>query len=84
MHEGAVSWLLVLAMNRTRATVYSETVVHAAPENLAAEAPYQIAIVEFEDGSRRTVRISGERVAIGETVAFEQERDGVAYYSKPL
>jgi uncharacterized OB-fold protein len=29
-------------------TVYTETVVHAAPAALAAEAPYQVAIVELD------------------------------------
>ncbi len=43
--------------------VYTETVVHAAPEQFAADAPYQLAIVTLEDGGRLTVRIAGERVA---------------------
>ncbi len=50
------------------AIVYTETVIHSAPERFAAEAPYQIAIVEFEDHSREMVRISGARVAIGDRV----------------
>lgn len=48
--------------------VYSETVVHAAPAAFAAEAPYQVAIVLLEDGSKLTGRITGERVAIGDAV----------------
>lgn len=48
--------------------VYTETVIHSAPEGFAAEAPYQIAIVEFEDGQRELVRIEGERVSIGDKV----------------
>ncbi len=52
--------------------VYTETVIHSAPESFAAEAPYQIAIIEFEDGRRELVRIEGERVAIGDTVTPTQ------------
>jgi uncharacterized OB-fold protein len=48
--------------------VYTETVVHAAPAALAAEAPYQVAIVELDGGGRVTARITGERVAIGDAV----------------
>ena len=52
--------------------VYTETVIHSAPESFAAEAPYQIAIIEFEDGRRELVRIEGERVAIGDNVTPTQ------------
>lgn len=72
------------AMSRSRATVYSETIVHAAPAALAAEAPYQIAIVEFDDRSRRTVRIRGDRVGVGDAVTLVEEADGVAFYSKNI
>jgi uncharacterized OB-fold protein len=50
--------------------VYSETVVHAAPEQFAAEAPYQLALVEFDNGSRHLLRVTGERVSIGDPVVF--------------
>ncbi|HCC59310.1 MAG TPA: hypothetical protein DEQ47_19020 [Solibacterales bacterium] len=48
--------------------VYTETVVHLAPPAFAADAPYQVAIVTLEDGSRLTARIGGERVVIGDRV----------------
>lgn len=48
--------------------VYTETVVHLAPPAFAADAPYQVAIVTLEDGSRLTARIAGGRVAIGDRV----------------
>ena len=51
-----------------RGTVYTETVVHAAPEAFAKEAPYQVAIVKLEEGGRITARIVGERVRIGDAV----------------
>ncbi len=50
------------------ATVHTETVIHSAPEQYAADAPYQIALVEFPGGDRELVRISGPRVSIGDTV----------------
>ncbi len=68
------------------AIVYTETVVHSAPERFAAEAPYQIAIVEMEGQERRTVRIRSEpgadRVAIGERVRFVEYRDSMPVYER--
>lgn len=63
-------------------TVYTETVVHMAPEQFASEAPYQLAIVTLEDGRRRTVRIAGERVQIGDAVEFVDNRNGIPFYRK--
>jgi len=62
--------------------VYTETVVHSAPERYALEAPYQIAIILLEGGRRLTARIAGDRVAIGDRVTLAEDRDGVAYYRK--
>jgi uncharacterized OB-fold protein len=65
-----------------RGVVYTETVVHSAPERYAAEAPYQIAIVTLEGGGRVTARIVGERVAIGDRVIEEDRGDGVPCFRK--
>ena len=66
--------------------VYTETIVHAPPEQFAADAPYQLAIIEVDGGERTTVRILGkspeERARIGDRVVFVEEREGVAYYRK--
>lgn len=62
--------------------VYTETVVHAAPTRFLADAPYQLAIVDLDDGIRHTVRILGERVHIGDLVEFAEDRDGVAFFRK--
>ena len=66
--------------------VYTETIVHSPPERYAADAPYQLAIVDVENGERSTVRIlgdeRGERARIGQRVLFVEERDGVSYYRK--
>jgi uncharacterized OB-fold protein len=64
------------------ALVYTETVVYSAPEAFVNDAPYQMAIVIREDGSRVTCRIAGDRVAIGDRVEFLEERNGIPYYRK--
>ena len=67
-------------------SVYTETVIYSPPEQYAADAPYQLAIVELDRGGRLTARILAkelhERVSIGDRVVFVEERDGVAYYRK--
>jgi uncharacterized OB-fold protein len=62
--------------------VYTETVVHAAPEQFLADAPYQLAIVTLDEGGRHTVRIDGERVAIGDRVDFLEDRNGIPFFRK--
>ena len=44
-----------------KAKVYTVTTLHG-------DSPFQIAIVEFEDGARKTVRIEGPPVKIGDAV----------------
>lgn len=67
-------------------TVYTETIVHSPPEQYAADAPYQLAILDLDEGGRLTVRILGkepeERAHIGDRVVFVEQRDGVRYYRK--
>jgi uncharacterized OB-fold protein len=62
--------------------VYTETVVHAAPEQFIADAPYQLAIVSLEEGGRLTARIDGARVVIGDRVDFVEDHDGIAFFRK--
>ena len=66
----------------TTGTVYTETVVHAAPEQFTADAPYQLAIISLAEGGRLTARIEGARVAIGDTVRFFEDRGGIAFFRK--
>ncbi len=66
----------------TSGIVYTETVVHAAPEQFVADAPYQMAIVSLEEGGRHTVRIEGPRVSIGDRVIFIEDRNGIAFFRK--
>ena len=66
----------------TSGVVYTETVVHAAPEQFVADAPYQLAIVSLEGSGRLTVRVNGERVAIGDRVEFVEDRNGISFFHK--
>lgn len=64
--------------------VYTETVVHTPPERYAADAPYQLAIIQAPGAERFTVRIlerDAERAHIGDKVRFVEERDGVPFYA---
>ena len=63
-------------------SVYTETVVYLAPDAFAKDVPYQVAIVVFEDGSRITGRIAGERVAIDDRVEQVELRDSVPFFRK--
>ncbi len=63
-------------------TVYTETVIHAAPEAFVSEAPYQLIIVTLQDGKRVTGRVAGERVAIDDAVVLADERNGVSFFRK--
>ena len=62
--------------------VYTETVVHAAPEQFVGDAPYQLAIVSLESGGRMTARIAGDRVRIGDLVEFAEYRDQIPFFRK--
>ena len=65
-------------------TVYTETVVHLAPERFAADVPYQVVIVKLDDGSRITARVDGERVATDDRVIETAPRDGISFFRKTL
>ena len=65
------------------ARVYSVTTLHAAAEPFEAELPFQIAIVERDDGARLTVRIEGARVKIGDLVEQRGERRFAAAGGSP-
>lgn len=71
-------------IKRGGGTIYTETIVFSAPEQYVNDAPYQLAIVDLDEGGRVTARIVPEsgRVQIGDRVVFAQERQGVAFYAK--
>jgi uncharacterized OB-fold protein len=64
------------------ASVYTETIVHLAPEAFAADVPYQVVIVTLENGLRTTGRILGDRVAIDDRVEQVETREGVPFFRK--
>ncbi len=64
----------------TTGVVYTETVVHAAPAEFVADAPYQLAIVALDAGGRITARITGDRVKIGDKVQLAEFRGGIEFF----
>lgn len=62
--------------------VYTETLIHSAPEAFVSEAPYQLIIVTLETGERVTGRVSGDPVAINDAVTLADESSGVSYFRK--
>jgi uncharacterized OB-fold protein len=69
-------------MNPGSGTIYTETLIFAAPQQFVADAPYQLVIVALDQGKRLTARISGERVAIGDAVKFLEHKDGIPFFAK--
>jgi len=64
-------------------TIYTETLVHSAPEQFVNEAPYQLIIVTLDGGGKITGRMaSNDRVGIGDHVAFDHDRNGTPYFRK--
>ena len=63
-------------------TIYTETVIHAAPQQFVAVAPYQIVIVTLDSGGRVTGRVAGERVAIDDRVELVEQKAGVPFFRK--
>lgn len=63
-------------------TVYTETIVYSPPEAYVNDVPYQLAIVQLENGRRLTGRIDGERAQIGDRVSFLEFRNSVPFFRK--
>lgn len=71
-----------------RGTLYSETVVHAAPGVFASEAPYRVGIVDLAEGLRLATRlVRGEtQVRLDGPVELVvlQFTDGPLFAARPL
>lgn len=65
-----------------RGRVYSSTTLYASAERFEKDLPFQLAIVELDEGPRLTARIEGEPVQIGDPVDAVAERNGVWYFSR--
>jgi uncharacterized protein len=61
--------------------VYTCTTLHAAAEPFEKDLPFQIAIVELDEGPRLTVRIEGRRVAIDDPVHLVREQDSTRFFA---
>lgn len=64
--------------------IYTDTIVHLAPEKFAADVPYQVVIVSLdgEGAGRLTARIAGDNVVIGDRVREVEGRDGIPVFQK--
>jgi uncharacterized OB-fold protein len=71
-----------MSENPGSGTVYTETLIHAAPEQFVKDAPYQLTIISLDSGGRLTARIAGDRVAIGDVVEFAEYRDGIPFFKR--
>jgi uncharacterized OB-fold protein len=69
-------------MTERTGVVYTETVVHLAPERFAADVPYQVIIAKLDRGGSITARVEGERVAIDDRVIETASRDGIPFFRK--
>ena len=65
-----------------RGRVYSCTTLHAAAEPFEKDLPFQLAIVELDEGARLTARIRGAGVHVDDAVRWVEERDGVHFFSR--
>jgi uncharacterized OB-fold protein len=65
-----------------KGTVYTETLIYAAPQQFISEAPYQLIIVTLDSGKRVTGRVKGDAVSIDDPVELAEEREGVPYFRK--
>jgi hypothetical protein len=61
---------------------YTETVVYSPTPQFVNDVPYQLAIVELENGRRLTARVAGEKVSIGDRVDFIEFRDEIPFFRK--
>jgi len=76
------SKILPQTTSGSKGVVYTETIIYSAPPAYLNEVPYQIAIVELENGGKMTVRILGDQVTIGDHVDFAEFRNEVPCFKK--
>ena len=66
-----------------RGKVYSQTTLHAAAAPFEKDLPFQMAIIELEEGPRLTARIEGEPAAIDDQLRAVRESDGIWFFRCP-
>jgi hypothetical protein len=65
-----------------RGQVYTCTTLYASAERFEKDLPFQLALVELEEGARLMARITGAAVGVGDHVSLVDQRDGVYYFSR--
>jgi uncharacterized OB-fold protein len=63
-------------------TVYSDTIIHLAPERFQSDVPYQVVIVTLDTGGKITGRVAGPTVVIDDRVSEVEDRDGIPVFQK--
>ncbi|HWE49072.1 MAG TPA: OB-fold domain-containing protein [Bryobacteraceae bacterium] len=63
-------------------TVYTDTIVHLAPERFAEDVPYQVIIVTLDTGGRLTARVAGGNVTIDDRVVEVESGEGIPLFTK--
>ncbi|WP_096200794.1 Zn-ribbon domain-containing OB-fold protein [Bacillus sp. FJAT-45350] len=61
--------------------VYSHTTVSIAPDPFSKDVPYQVILVELENGLRVTGRLLESTVKIGDSVELKELRDSVYWFN---
>ena len=70
-------------MSEVTGTVYTETVVFSPPEAYVNDVPYQLAIVELEDGTKTTgAHRRRARLRLATACTFVEIRNDVPYFQK--
>jgi uncharacterized OB-fold protein len=72
----------ILPQTSGKGVVYTETIIYSAPPAYLNEVPYQIAIIELDNGRKMTVRILGDQVSSGDQVSFAEFRNEVPCFKK--
>ncbi|KAF0817713.1 MULTISPECIES: Zn-ribbon domain-containing OB-fold protein [unclassified Cytobacillus] len=60
--------------------IYSYTTIYAAPERLAADAPYHIILVDLDEGLRVTARLINGEPTINQKVKIYKFEDSVYWF----
>ncbi|MFD1415694.1 Zn-ribbon domain-containing OB-fold protein [Oceanobacillus jeddahense] len=63
-------------------TVYSHTIIHAAPDKYKNLAPYTIALVDMTEKIRLSTRSLNESISIGDTVQITEIKNGAYIVDK--
>jgi len=70
-----------------RGTLYSQTVVHAAPAAFEDEVPYRVGVVDLDEGVRIATRVLADRDHALDTaveIVVLNYRDGPLFAARPL